>query len=196
MKGFTRKRGMYVAQLDRTERTILSRVVADTALLLGTRLDVELPAGEMDPLAGLAWSADGVAEPTDPALARLLPSASEDDDVAAEFRRLTEGDLRAAKVDRLRTVWGALLAPGERLEVAPERAMDWAAALTDVRLVLAERLGVVTDDDAEAVYEAATRRRPPGSGIEEDEVRSALASLYMALTWLQESLLAVMLKEL
>lgn len=194
MKGFARKRGVYVAHLDRTERVILSRVVADTALLLGTRLDVELPAGEEDPLASLAWSADGVAEPADPALARLLPNAAEDDDVAAEFRRLTESDLRAAKVDRLRMVWGALLAPGERLEVQPERAMDWAAALTDVRLVLAERLGVVTEEDAEAVYEAATSRRQPST--EEDEVRSALSSLYMALTWLQESLLSVMLRAL
>lgn len=194
MRGFTRKRGLYVAHLDRTERTILSRVVADTALLLGTRLDVERPEGEDDPLAGLAWSVDGVAEPDDPALARLLPNASEDDEVAAEFRRLTEGDLRAAKVERLRMVWGALLAPGERLEVQPERAMDWAAALTDVRLVLAERLGVMTDEDAEKVYQEASAPRRPGS--EEDEVRAALASLYMALTWLQESLMTVMLKAL
>lgn len=194
MKGFARKRGVYVAQLDRTERTILSRVVADTALLLGTRLDIELPSAEPDPLASLDWSADEIAEPTDPALARLLPAASEDDGVAGEFRRLTESDLRAAKVDRLRMVWGALLAPGERLEVAPEKAMDWAAALTDVRLVIAERLDIQTDDDAEAVYEAATRRRRPGEEV--DEVRSALASLYMALTWLQESLLSVMLRAL
>lgn len=193
MKGFSRKRGVYVAQLDRTERTILSRVVADTALLLGTRLDVERPEQDDDPLASLAWSADGLATPTDPALARLLPSASEDDDVASEFRRLTEGDLRAQKVERLRMVWGALLAPGERLEVMPERAMDWAAALTDVRLVLSERLGIETDDDANAVYREATRRRRSG---EIDEVRAALASLYMALTWLQESLMSVMLKAL
>jgi hypothetical protein len=194
VKGFARKRGMYVAHLDRTERTILSRVVADTALLLGTRLDVELPAGAESPLASLDWSTDGVAEPTDPALARLLPSASEDDGVAAEFRRLTDNDLRAAKVDRLRMVWGALLAPGERLEVAPERAMDWAAALTDVRLVIAERLDIQTDDDAEAVYEAASRRRRPGEDV--DEMRAALSSLYMALTWLQESLLSVMMRAL
>lgn len=194
MRGFARKRGVYVAYLDRTERTILSRVVADTALLLGTRLDVERPDDESDPLSSLGWSVDGVAEPSDPALARLLPNASEDDGVAAEFRRLTENDLRAAKVERLRLVWGSLLAPGERLEVQPERAMDWAGALTDVRLVLAERLGVMTDEDAETVYREATTRPRPGS--EEEEVRAALASLYMALTWLQESLMTVMLRAL
>lgn len=191
MKGFARRRGVYVATLDRTERTILSRVVADTALLLGVRLDVERPEGDADPLAAHAWSAEGLEEPSDPALARLLPSASEDDGVAAEFRRLTEGDLRAQKVERLRMVWGALLAPGEKIEVQPERAMDWAAALTDVRLVLAERLDIQTDEDAEAVYKAANRRR-----AEDDDVRSALGSLYMVLTWLQESLMSVMLKSL
>lgn len=188
MRGFTRKRSGYVAHVDRTERRILARVVADTALLLGVRLDVEQPEDDADPLAGLAWSADGVAEPTDPALARLLPSASEDDSVASEFRRLTENDLRSAKVERLRLVWGSLLAPGDKLEVRPERAMDFAAALTDVRLVLAERLEIQTDADAEAVYAAA------GGGPE--DVRAALASLYMALTWLQESLLSVMHKAL
>lgn len=195
MKAFTRKRGVYVAQLDRTERTILSRVVADTALLLGTRLDVERTEDDGDPLAGLSWSRDGVAEPTDPALARLLPAASDDDAVAAEFRRLTEADLRAAKVERLRMVWGALLAPGERLEVLPERAMDWAAALNDVRLVLAERLEIVTEADAEAVYAQASARGRH-AGEDPDEMRAALASLYMVLTWLQESLLTVMLKAL
>lgn len=191
MKGFSRRRGVYVATLDRTERTILSRVVADTALLLGVRLDVERAEGDTDPLAAHAWSAEGLEEPSDPALARLLPSASEDDGVASEFRRLTEGDLRAQKVARLRMVWGALLAPGEKIEVQPERAMDWAAALTDVRLVLAERLDIQTDEDAEAVYKAANRRR-----AEDDDVRAALGSLYMVLTWLQESLMSVMLKSL
>lgn len=191
MKGFSRRRGVYVATLDRTERTILSRVVADTALLLGVRLDVERAEGDTDPLAAHAWSAEGLEEPSDPALARLLPSASEDDGVASEFRRLTEGDLRAQKVERLRMVWGALLAPGEKIEVQPERAMDWAAALTDVRLVLAERLDIQTDEDAEAVYKAANRRR-----AEDDDVRAALGSLYMVLTWLQESLMSVMLKSL
>lgn len=193
MRGFARRRGVYVAHLDRTERTILARVVADTALLLGTRLDVERPESDDDPLAALAWSADGLEEPNDPALHRLLPSASEDEGVAAEFRRLTETDLRAQKVERLRTLWGALLAPGERLEVPPERAMAFAGALTDVRLVLAERLDIQTDEDAEAIYQAATRRR---RDAETDEVRSALGSLYMVLTWLQESLMSVMLKDL
>jgi hypothetical protein len=192
VKGFVRRRGVYVAQLDRTERTILSRVVADTAMLLGTRLDVDRPEDDGDPLAALDWSTESVAEPSDPALARLLPNASEDDDVADEFRRLTENELRVAKVERLRMVWGALLAPGEKLEVQPERAMDWAAALTDVRLVLADRLGVMTDDDAERVYQEATRRRTH----DVDEVRAALSSLYMVLTWLQESLMTVMLKAL
>jgi hypothetical protein len=194
VRGFARKRGLYVAHLDRTERTILARVVTDVALLLGARLDEERPPADADPLAALAWSTEAVAEPDDPALARLLPSGSEQEDVADEFRRLTQSDLRTAKVERLRMVRGALLAPGEKLEVAPERAMEWAAALTDIRLVLAERLGVVDDEDAERVHREATTRPRPGE--ERDELRAAMASLYTALTWLQESLLSVMTRSL
>lgn len=195
MKGFVRRRAGYVAHLDATERSILARVVADTAALLGQRLDEDDP-DDGDPLARLAWSESGIEEPDDPAVARLLPSASRDDDeLSAEFRRLTEADLRAGKVDRLRAVWAGLRVPGEKLVVVPERAMDWAAALTDVRLVIAERLGVSTDEDAQAVY-AAAGLGGGGQDSGEDEVRAALASLYAALTWLQESLLSVMTRDI
>ncbi|MFV0427395.1 MAG: DUF2017 domain-containing protein [Beutenbergiaceae bacterium] len=186
MKAFRLKRGSYVAEIDRTERTVLLRVVADTAWLLGTRLDVQ-PEPD-DRLARLSWSADTVAEPTDPALARLLPNASDDEEIAGEFRRLTESDLRTIKVERLRMMWTALQLPGERLEVAAHHAMDWAAALNDVRLVLAERLEIVTEEDAEGIYQAAQ------SGG--DDVDAALASLYLFLTWLHESLMMAMLKAL
>jgi hypothetical protein len=192
VKGFVRRRSGYVAHLDATERAILGRVVADTAALLGQRLELEDDADDGDPLAGLGWSESGIEEPDDPAVARLLPSASRDDDeISVEFRRLTEADLRMAKTDRLRLVWAGLRTPGEKLVVAPDAAMDWAAALTDVRLVIAERLGVSTDADAEAVYALA------GAGSSgDDEVRAALASLYAALTWLQESLLSVMTRDI
>src|SRR5699024_9839023 len=39
MRAFRRRRGYYVAELEGDEATILSRVVADTAMLLGGRLD-------------------------------------------------------------------------------------------------------------------------------------------------------------
>jgi hypothetical protein len=198
MRAFSFRRGEYVAELDAHERTIISRVIADTSQLLG------VPLGHLDEASGpeeassavghsMSWSADDVSEPADPALARLLPSASkEDDGVADEFRRLTEADLRSAKAARLRMVFDELRRPGTKIHVPTERAMDWAAALTDVRLVLAERLEIRTDSDAEDVYRLSTT----GAETGEDEIREALALLYSALTWLQESLLQVMLPTL
>ncbi|UFU05405.1 DUF2017 domain-containing protein [Ruania halotolerans] len=204
VRGFTRRRGAFVAEISGDERTILARVVADTSELLGVRLGPleEAPDGvsrpgdpATDPLAGLAWSADGLLTPADPALARLLPDASvTDDEVSAEFRRLTEAELRQTKTARLRMVWMALQAPGSEVRVAPEHAMEWAGALNDVRLVVAERLDIRTEEDAEELHRAALRRSTGGS--DQDEVREALGMLYSALSWLQESLLQVMLPTL
>ncbi len=206
MRAFVRRRGAFVAEVSPDERTILARVVADTCELLGTPISREAPDGAArprgdgaDPLAFLTWSADGIATPSDPALARLLPDASvTDEEVSAEFRRLTEADLRETKAARLRMVWAALQAPGDEVRVSPEHAMDWAGALNDVRLVVAERLGIRTEEDAEELHEAlgSPRTGQHSRHSERDEIREALGMLYSALTWLQESLLQVMLPTL
>ena len=191
MRAFTRVRGLYVASLDDAERRALAGAVADTAELLGVRLTEPAPPVSRpgdDPLAYLGWPAEDVQTPSDPALARLLPPASRDDDeLAAEFRRLTEADLRLRKVDNLRVVWSALRGPAGPLPVARPAAPRWAAALSDVRLVIAARLGIETDDDATAVLE--------GEQEPDDELDAALAALYSALTWLQDSLVALLLDD-
>ena len=98
--------------------------------------------------------------PSDPAVRRLLPDASRDDpEVAAEFRRLTEDDLRADKIARLTRLWAASTAPTEgwrsdAFVVDPADAKDVAASITDLRLVLAERLDIRTDEQAERLYDA------------------------------------------
>ena len=201
---FRRTRDGYQTRLDADERAIIARVVSDVAQLLG--VDVTQPPltqGEENqglpnltwPSVGLgddvpddAFGAEAMREPLDPALARLLPSASEDDAVAREVRPLTEESVRSAKGERLRTLWWALQAPGHKVTIPVERAMDWAGALTDIRLVLAQRLGVEDAEDASDLEAVAT------SGT--DEVSRALASLYLALSWLQESLVEAMLSDL
>ncbi len=207
MRGFVPIGGHYVATLDRVERRILAGAVADTAELLGVRLpDLSAPEpGRPDPLGEVTWTAAAPVVPTDPALARLLPSASRDDDeLATEFRRLTEGDLRQGKVENLRIVWSGLLGPAGSLLVPRAAAPRWAAALSDVRLVLATRLGIETDEDAQAVHDLAMRETDDSSGPgedraetdEADELREAMATLYVALTWLQESLVSAMLEDI
>ena len=89
--------------------------------------------------------------PRDPALERLLPPAHrEDEAVAAEFRRLTEQGLRERKTANLTTAVDALRdADGDKVVLSAAQAQALVVALTDVRLLLGERLGLRTDDDAE-----------------------------------------------
>ena len=179
----------YAAAMTRTERTVLGQVVADVQVLLVPDLPVEVSSYD-DPL----WLSAGgeVVPPDDPAVARLLPDASRDDpEVAAEFRRLTQEDLRATKVAGLRGLAQRLdrTPPGydpDDVVVSLDEAPRTAAALTDVRLVLAERLGLRTDADAEALaYELADPRSA-------DRPRRGLGDLYEALTWWQETLVRAM----
>ncbi len=211
MRAFRRQKGRYVARLDAGERAVVASVVADVAELLGAgRLEDGTAAGPRpghgpgddpgdepggdDALGDPGWTlrTSPVPPPQDPAVRRLLPDASRDDpEVAGEFRRLTEDDLRARKITRLRHLWSSLVHgepgwPEHALVVDPAAADDVAATLTDLRLVLGERLEIRTDEDSEALYDGLTEQ-------DEDDVRAYLASVYGALSWLQESLLAVML---
>jgi hypothetical protein len=108
------------------------------------------------------WS--DVVAPVDPAVRRLLPDASSEADVAAEFRRFTQGELTTSKAVRLDTL--ARLVSGARgglVAVARTDAEPVAGALTDLRLVLAERLGIRTDEENDAIIAELQDRGTPGS---------------------------------
>lgn len=197
MRAFRRQKGHYVARLDAGERAVVASVVADVAELLGAGRFEDGPRSASTPVDGPSpdgWSlrTAPVPPPQDPAVRRLLPDASRDDpEVAGEFRRLTEDDLRSRKVARLQRLWTSLVHgepgwPEHALVVSPQAADDVAATITDLRLVLGERLDLRTDADSEALYDGLATEP-------EDDVRAYLASVYGALSWLQESLLAVML---
>jgi Domain of unknown function (DUF2017) len=86
----------------------------------------------------------------DPALGRLFPNAYPDDDeAAAEFRRYTRDGLVERKAANSGLISAALTQSSDegRLTVARDDAEHWLPALTDLRLVLAERLGIHQDDD-------------------------------------------------
>ncbi|WP_236623411.1 DUF2017 family protein [Demequina mangrovi] len=195
-----------MATLDEEERLVIARIVADVGLLLGAESfgaehHSTLPHREdlAESLRFLEDLDDAPVEPDDPALLRLLPNASpRDRDVSDEFRRLTEEELRSTKIARLRRMWDELSADGTEWVIPAEHVMATAAALTDVRLVVASRLGLESDQDAEALHaelsraaEAADRGVPVDADI--DPERMWLGMLYDALTWLQESLVSVTL---
>ncbi|MEX0913477.1 MAG: DUF2017 family protein [Demequina sp.] len=207
MKGFEARGEAAVATLDDEERMVVARIVADVGLLLGGEafgMEERTVPDHFDPneeveryLRGLEES---LAEPGDPAVLRLLPNAAPTDrEVADEFRRLTEGDLRSLKIARLRTMWEQLSDDGPEWEVPLEEAMPTASALTDVRLVLASRLSLDTDEDGERLHAeielaAHAMQTDAGEEWEIDPERVWLGMLYHALTWLQDSLVTTMVE--
>ncbi|GLI27401.1 hypothetical protein ARHIZOSPH14_16430 [Agromyces rhizosphaerae] len=102
---------------------------------------------------------------TDPALDRLFPDAYVDDDRASEeFRRYTREDLAQSKRDAAAAVRDATQTEEDRgivdIELDQAASWGWLTFLTDLRLILAERTGIIADepDDAEPVTEPITER--------------------------------------
>jgi hypothetical protein len=125
--------------------------------------------------------------PSDPAVARLLPDASRNDpELAQSFRRLTQEDLRERKRDALELAASALRRR-QPVVLDGSEAQALLKGLTDVRLVLAQRLGIQTDEDAEFLHAALAAGAGDG-----DEAWSQAAGLYDVVTFLQEDLVHVL----
>lgn len=138
----------------------------------------------------------------DPALARLLPAAHTSDVAAArDFAAMAHDGIRATKVANLR----ALVAACERsresgvMALDPREARQVMAAFTDVRLVLADRLGIHEDHDAERV-DARTaelvRAVERGETLSDaDEVALQLGIHHGFVGWMQETLVESLLRQ-
>jgi hypothetical protein len=138
-------------------------------------------AADPDPLAAMVGmgSETATAPPEDPALRRLLPDAYDDPVGAAEFRRLTDEELRRGKASALTRLADDVDACSDGgLEIDDEAADIWVQALNDVRLVLGVRLKV--DDDH------GTWRR----GLAPEDPRKPLIAAYDWLAGVQEMLLS------
>ena len=204
-RGF-RRRGSgtgvrYAAQLDPLERATIAGLMDQVHDLLAPTPVDDGGAREggddfASIVAGLAMGVtvavedqvdlDASAAERDPALDRLLPTANrEDDEAAAEFRRLTEGGLRRRKAAGL-ALAAAALRGDDKVRLDEGEARAFLIALTDVRLVLGERMGLRTDADVD-VLEAAAQDLDP-----DDPLGYALA-VYDFLTWLQETLASALL---
>ena len=207
-RGFKKRNGRYVARLDVVERGLVVGLMEQVLELVEPEPGADATAGA-DPTAGSGdefdqivaglgsigvgvslSAADQVPEltgdvpaPRDPALDRIFPTANrEDDQLAAEFRRLTEDGLRARKAANLTTAIRALAEVGDqKVSLLPDQAMALLVALTDVRLVLGERLGLKQDSDLELLEEQV-------SGLAEDDPAVYALAVYDFLTWLQETL--------
>ena len=130
----------------------------------------------------------------DPVVAVLLPRASEDPVTAMEVSSLTRARLRGDKVDRLERLAVELRAPSGpegTVLVAPGQESDWLGASNDIRLVLAQRLGIESAQDAEHVHAAAFQEAPEEETSREQWYRGT-ALVYDMVTWWQESLVSAL----
>jgi uncharacterized protein YbjQ (UPF0145 family) len=136
-------------------------------------VSVDLSALERMFLAGLLEELVEVLQgDTDPALQRLLPNAYRDDaEAAAEFRRFTATGLTERKIANAQAVRAALTvdmaadddeAPDDGIASAlggillrGHSAQQWLSTITDLRLTIANRLGIESDDDEGRTDEAA-----------------------------------------
>ncbi|GAB3078460.1 DUF2017 domain-containing protein [Phycicoccus sp. Root563] len=200
-RGFKKRHGAYVAKLDAVERGLVVGLMEQVRELVEPAPVAESPEGggdEFDRIVaglggigmGISLAADdqvqlagGVPAPRDPALDRIFPTANrQDDQIAAEFRQLTEQGLRARKTANLDTAIAALAhLDDQKVSLDQAQAVALVVALTDVRLVLGERLGLKQDDDLELIEEQV-------SSLQEDDPAVYALAVYDFLTWLQETL--------
>ncbi|MFC4057476.1 DUF2017 domain-containing protein [Planomonospora corallina] len=159
--------GGVTARFEAGEVAVLRSLVAQI-------LDLVEPGEAGDDPLERALGIGPAEEPSDPVLARLFPSAYEDREMSAEFRRYTEVTLREGKRADARTLLETA-APG-RVELTHEQALAWMRALNDVRLALGTRLEVT-----EEVHDQI-------AGMGEDDPRYPAYVAYDWLTYLQDSL--------
>ncbi len=130
MKPFTRKGTTYVATFTPNEAQLLRQLCLQVAELMTAHADYT----------------------NDAAVSRLLPDAYRDDEeAAAEFRRFTADDLAGRKAANARVIAAAVAeaAAGRtpsKVVVGATEAQAWIRSLTDIRLSVAARLGIETDD--------------------------------------------------
>jgi hypothetical protein len=189
-----RRRGRVHATFESAEAHLLANLSAQVVELLRDRHGES--ESSADPLAAQLGMGGPALPPEDPVLRRLLPDAYRDDeDDAAEFRRFTEQSLVSSKVANAEVLIETLHAGGlddspvagadddgreVEVELDPAQVQAWLRALTDVRLALAVRLGIETDEDLERIEQS------------EDEAVLAFGDVYDWLGFVQESLVVAL----
>lgn len=179
--GFQRgSTGRVVLRLEEGERALLITLAQQVIQF------VEPPSHgpDADPLAVLMGMDPDAVLSDDPALARLLPDAYPgDDEASAEFRRYTERGLREQKAAHARAVLDALERSGEKVTLSADELPSWLGFLNDARLALGVRMEL-TEESHEELEQLD----------DEDDPRFAMFQVYDWLTYLQETLVQLMMR--
>jgi hypothetical protein len=135
-----------IAFRGKADGTVSAKLAAEEAVML-TDLAGQLIAILADRSPDGGGSGSG-----DPAVLRLLPDAYPGDpEASSEFRRFTADGLAERKSANANAVIESLtdVAAGRTrtLRLDQPAAQAWLRSLTDLRLTIAARLGIETDDD-------------------------------------------------
>lgn len=144
MKPVTRKGDTIIVRLLRDHAELMSELAGQLIELLAERAaEAAEPADALLAQLGIG----GATSPSlDPALARLLPDAyREDARAASEHRQLTEHSLIQRKIANARAVVHSLESLPARLD--PVATQSWLRTVTDLRLTIAARLEISSDED-------------------------------------------------
>lgn len=180
-----RRRGGITATFDPAEANVIASLASQVIELLRDRNGAQV--ADVDPLVGELGLGGPSQPPEDPVLQRLLPDAYRDNpEDSGEFRRFTESALTSAKVANAETVLATLAAGGldltdesetpVEIELGPDEVQAWLRSLTDIRLSLAVRLGIETQEDVMLLENSA------------DQALIAMGELYDWLGYVQETL--------
>jgi hypothetical protein len=188
LTGFTRHRRSkhLIATFTGFEADLLRSLAAQLVELL--RNEAAIPRDDADSLEAMMDFSGPTTEPEDPVLARLFPTAyRHDEEAAAEFRRFTEGSLRAGKANAAITIIDSLEDAGLPPELTEEGLMidveldqpaaeTWMRSFTDLRLALASRLEVEEGDE------------DYWHSLPDDDPRAQAHDIYEWVGYLQETL--------
>jgi hypothetical protein len=180
-----RRRGGMTATFDPAEANVIANLASQVIELLRDRNGAQVT--DADPLVSELGLGGPSQPPEDPVLQRLLPDAYRDNpEDSGEFRRFTESALTSAKVANAETVLATLAAGGlnvadeseapVEIELGPDEVQAWLRSLTDIRLSLAVRLGIETEEDTMLLENSS------------DQALVAMAELYGWLGYVQETL--------
>ena len=204
----------YHSRLDRNESRLLQELCDDVVKLLEDDAEHRAPGGnDAHPMTDQLFTLTGIdpsefAElarsfgnedtpvpehemhrpaPTDPAVQALLPSAHQGTGPAAQFRAKHEENLRYQKIADLRSAQVYFATTDLYLDEAA--AVLVARVLNHIRLTLAARLRIESEEDAAKIHLImdSTQAADP---------RSYMALIYNFLTWWQDSLTEALLLEL
>ncbi|TQF67224.1 DUF2017 domain-containing protein [Rhodococcus spelaei] len=190
MRTWSRKNSLsgvkFRSEMDAREASVLRSLVTSVLSLLEERSE-SAPQDDLAELTGLRTG--NSTAPTDAALARLLPDFFKPEDAIADgdardsnangaLRSLHEPDIIDAKLQAGSVILQTVPAEGGKVVLTPEQADAWLSGLNDVRLALGTTIGIDADTPDE---------------LDPDDPRAPHLDVYHWLTWMQDSLVQVLL---